>query len=109
MVIAHATNNGSPTTSTPWWIEYLKTCHNLHPKMLGSLRKYCVGNLSDDHPWVGIMVHVATCQYFGLVKTMLLVMISIWFYWGLYKGMPPQARLKWVDSLCPTPDKVSAL
>ena len=73
MVIAHATNNGSPTTSTPWWIEYLKTCHNLHPKMLGSLRKYCVGNLSDDHPCVGIIVHVATCQYFYLIHMMLLL------------------------------------
>jgi len=107
MAIAHATNDGSPTTSTPWWIEYLKTNHNLHPEMLESLRQSCVGNLS--HPRVGVIVHVATCQYFNLIKTMLRVEIPIWFYWGSCKSRPPKAGFKWVDSLCPTPDKVSAL
>src|SRR5882724_203051 len=40
---------------------------------------------------------------------MLCVEIPIWFYWGSCKGRPPQASFKCVDSLCPTPDKVSAL
>src|SRR5882724_6400745 len=99
MAIAHATNDSSPTMSTPWWIEYLKTNHNLHPEMLESLRQYCVGNLS--HPRVGVIVHVATCQYFNLIKTMLRVEIPIWFYWGSCKSRPPKAGFKWVDSLCP--------
>src|SRR5882724_6414772 len=107
MAIFHATNDGSPTMLTPWWIEYLKTNHNLHPEMLESLRQSCVGNLS--HHWVGVIVHVVTCKYFNLNQTMLCVKIPIWFYWVSCKGRPPQASFKWVDSLCPTPDEVSAL
>src|SRR5882724_4900909 len=54
-------------------------------------------------------MHVATCKYFNLIQTMLHVKIQIWFYWGSCKGRPPKASFKWVDSLCPTPDEVSAL